>query len=192
MNILKFICLVLLPVYLTGCGGASAGPRVDLYATTNYALSENGAVATAQCDPENAYQVNDGEREQGGFWSGNVEGDEVVVTLSQPQIITKLRIFTNHDILLDKELGLFRAEKPFAVFLGEPDQEPYQLILPSQGRDTGCVISESGNVAYSPYGSAALCTFPEPVELDRIIVRPLDVRDDYPIPAIRVYEIEAY
>jgi hypothetical protein len=165
----------------------------------NIALASRGAVASANYDDGNAHLVNDGERIPGQYWVGNVDGDEVVISFPEPQLVHAVFVFTSHDTQRDKELRLSEdftgaLPNPYQIWLAEPGKDPYRHRM-QRDHPQDCITN--GDSTYGvDYGSdnasGDLCTFKEPVILEQIIVRPVYVRDDYPIRAIKVYEVLAF
>ncbi|PKM21722.1 MAG: hypothetical protein CVV10_07935 [Gammaproteobacteria bacterium HGW-Gammaproteobacteria-14] len=94
---------ILFPMGLVGCGGSSSGGggQPDDVDPFNVASQENGGVATATFDSENAGLVNDGSFNlidgvnAGLFWSGNIVGDSLTIELDGDYLVAQVILYTN-------------------------------------------------------------------------------------------------
>ncbi|MFN3714347.1 MAG: hypothetical protein ACK4SX_11880 [Alcanivoracaceae bacterium] len=100
-----FSVIFLASVWLTGCGGSSSeggGPAGGVPPTPfSVASQDNGGVATATYDSENAGIINDAVFDlvegvnSGLFWSGNTNGDSITIALDDDYLVSQITMYTN-------------------------------------------------------------------------------------------------
>jgi|AutmiccommunBRH5_1029478.scaffolds.fasta_scaffold00402_5 hypothetical protein len=100
-----FSVIFLASFWLAGCGGSSSGGGGSAGGVPptpfNVASQDNGGVATATYDSENAGIINDAVFDlvegvnSGLFWSGNVNGDSVTIALDDDYLVSQITMYTN-------------------------------------------------------------------------------------------------